>query len=301
MCGKMKRCMFLMVVLAISSGGVFADAIWIAGDGNWSTASNWSTGNPPVYGEVTRISSGLSSDVTVTVDSVVTRPAYTSIGFEGHPVLVTLNIETGGDLRTEPGKSLRLGGNGIININGGTLVPWGAAIIGGEININDGIMSIGSSTWEIKSGSVITVNGGIFALSSLPSTGAAAINGGMIDIRAGRFRMTGDRRTNVEGYIDSGFLVAYGGDMNYGLEVTYDGTNTWVDSKLIPPSHCLWPTDGMELIVDDRYTITLNWGINEGLINVSGYNVYVSDSSPESRFFLTGRTPQNRKKWAQEG
>ena len=234
MCGKMKRCMFLMVVLAISSGGVFADAIWIAGDGNWSTASNWSTGNPPVYGEVTRISSGLSSDVTVTVDSVVTRPAYTSIGFEGHPVLVTLNIETGGDLRTEPGKSLRLGGNGIININGGTLVPWGAAIIGGEININDGIMSIGSSTWEIKSGSVITVNGGIFALSSLPTSGAAAIVDGLVDISGGKLRISGNRISTVEDWIESDFLVAYNGSSNYNLESTYDGTYTWVEAVIVP-------------------------------------------------------------------
>ncbi len=139
-----------------------------------------------------------------------------------------LNVDSGGlSVENELLIGHHLNGIATINISGGTVFgllastgKYGASnavinMTGGEFNVT------GSFALCVTSGTstLINLDGGVMTLGGL-----AVNDGGLLDIGQGVLKIVGNVVSTVNGYINSGKIIGYGG---YGsLSVAYDGQYT---------------------------------------------------------------------------
>jgi hypothetical protein len=130
---------------------------------------------------------------------------------------VTMNS---GTMTTDNRVYIGFQGNGTLNMNGGTINVGGAFGIG----YNDAGGTAGRGYVNLNGGTINAA--GTFTMSSP----AGCV--GRLDITGGTLNLTGDKRTTVQGYIDNGYIVAYGG---MGIvNMSYDGVKTIVTGAVDP-------------------------------------------------------------------
>lgn len=197
------------------------DATWTdaSGDHNWFTPENWSEFPTPAHWA--KIRNGLPGP-TIAGEGAVARRVH--IGYsEGGALTMdsgTLVIGTD-DLRL--GKN---GGSGILNmISGSISIARDLDVGGGDpgiVNMTGGTITV-SRDLEMpdETGSTAEVNfsGGTIYLGRDLLMG----DGGMLDITAGTLIIDANAVPAVQGYIDNGWITAYGG--NGTVQVDYDSTN----------------------------------------------------------------------------
>ncbi|MFI5460594.1 MAG: hypothetical protein ACHRXM_34705, partial [Isosphaerales bacterium] len=194
---------------------LLANVSWIlAGNGDWNTAANWSTGKVPGAGDDVNLD-GPSGSYVITYSSGTS--AVNSIN--GSKDQLSL---TGGSLEVDAASEF----DGTLNLSGGTLVAngeitlkgnnsWSGSTISGTADVsNDGVMTIGASTaylsgtWN-NTGTLALGSGAQVSLSSggllnnqatglidlhdysLPIVGTGAVN------NAGTIRMSSGTNINI--------------------------------------------------------------------------------------------------------
>jgi hypothetical protein len=223
MCKKLIYPISFVLVLGLVCDVQAADVIWTdAGpDHLWSTPTNWDTGTFPTPAdtaqidmlpgpiianegavEVYEVSVGDTSSGALTVDGgTLTTTEYIRVG-RGAGSNGTLNMISG---TITIGANLILGqkGHGTLNMAGGTITVGGTLQIArkpeatGHVNLDGGIIITNSIVMRRDIGSV-----------------------GTMDVTAGTLIINGDALSNVQGFIDNGWITAYDG--NGTLQLDYN-------------------------------------------------------------------------------
>ena len=230
----------LSFVLVLSLVGIVQaqDATWTdaSGDHNWFTSENWS--EFPTDAHWAKIRNGLPGP-TIAGEGAVARRVH--VGYaEGGALTMddgTLDI-SGDDLLM--GKN---GNTGTLNMNGGTItVARDLEVAGGNpgfLNMTGGTIIVGDD-FEIPE-----LEGDGVSIAEVHLDGGAIIIGGdlhmfdqgSLDITAGTLILDGNVVSAVQGYIDNGWITAYGGDGTVQLD--YDVTNQ--DQTTLKGVHKLKP------------------------------------------------------------
>ena len=214
---------FVLVLFLV--GNVQATTQWTdadPGDHLWSTEGNWDAGLPDADDWV-KIRNGAPGATLVSEGAVADR---VHIGYEPESALTVdggtlLIVETGDDLRI--GKN---GGSGILNMISGSITVARDFEVGGG---DPGVVNM--------TGGTITVADDLMIPDDTASTGELNLDGGTIivnddfvmadvgamNITAGTLIIDANVVSTVQGYIDNGWITAYGGDGTVQLD--YDVTN----------------------------------------------------------------------------
>lgn len=245
-----KACVKTVILIMVASYGFTFGAVedtvrWTGnGDGTtWNMNSNWlrfgdqenwagGTAYPENWQRI-YIGYGLTSgsETNVTIGSGVSAVSETFyIGMDSDPAAsVILNIASGGAYTNSGYVFGKAESKAVFNINGSFQVRM-TDFQGAIVNIEDGgLMRIYSEWWYIRNGTTINVaEGGTFAITADSGYGANGYSGGVVDLQGGVFRINGDKTALAQTYISSGFVTAYGGSSGYDLEITYDGSYTYI-------------------------------------------------------------------------
>ncbi len=198
-------------------------------DHNWFTAVNWDPSGPPTLNDQAIINflpgptiasegavayvvyvgyGGSTGALTVDGGTLMTSPWGIAVG-EGAGTVGTFNMNSGTVTTTD--FMLGYGGTGTLNMTGGTIIAegtgdWDGLFVGG------GGTGIGH----------LHLDGGTITTTYLQY--ARQGGSGTIDITAGTLIIDGDVTAAIEGYIDDGWITAYGGAGQLLLD--FDTTNT---------------------------------------------------------------------------
>ncbi|MCB0663649.1 MAG: hypothetical protein KDC24_12965, partial [Saprospiraceae bacterium] len=182
----MQKLILLLISLSSFLSTFGATITWDgdAGDGQWTTATNWDGDVLPGAGDDVVIANG--NDVTistgsVTVNTVKINNNASDLTIAAGATLNVFNSGAGSTLEVANG-GLKLYGN--VNITGGST---GLLIYGNFQNYNTGVLDIsGSSSYCINSIQDLTNNGTIYldggSIASLNTIGSFFDNNGTIDI-----------------------------------------------------------------------------------------------------------------------
>jgi hypothetical protein len=202
------------------------DATWTDAEGNhlWSTPGNWS--EFPTLAHWAKVRNGPPGPTIASEDAVASR---VHVGYEEGSALTVEGgtlVVSGDDLLL--GKN---GGSGTLNMISGTIDvardfevgggdPGIINMTGGTITVADDFMipELIASTAEVNlDGGTIIINGD---LTMRPD--GDTMNG-KLNITAGTLILAGNVVSTVQGYIDNGWITAYGG--NGTVQLDYDVTN----------------------------------------------------------------------------
>jgi len=217
------------LVLMVGSVSNAADVHWKGGGGNnlWSTPANWEFNRIPNTGDNVFIDPPAANapNGPVIQDGIDAKINGLSCEVAGEPTMTM----TGGTLEMIDYVWWGDGDNshGTFNMSGGTIT------VGNEFELGWGG---GSGTWIMTGGSVtvgelvlptatgkkgeLFLHGGVF---NVGSAGIRMTDVGMIDVGDGQLIVEGDVASTIQGFIDSGLIIAYDGGGRILLD--YDITN----------------------------------------------------------------------------
>jgi hypothetical protein len=211
-----------VLLTALAGSALAADVQWTGAgpDDNWTTASNW---NPPFVPIATDKAKLVTLPGPLISDGMAAVCQWLVIGDtangELHMTGGTLNVSgtpdswtivayapsdvatftmDGGTMTTSNRVYVGFQGNGTLNMNGGTIN------VGGTFGIGYGEGFTTGRGYVYLNGGTINASG-TFTMSS--PTGCI----GTLDIYGGTLNLTGDKQAIVQGYIDNGWIIAYGG------------------------------------------------------------------------------------------
>jgi hypothetical protein len=215
-------------ILALSLvGNVQAvDTTWTdadPGDHLWSTAGNWDTSVLPTTADWVKVRNGPPG---ATIANEGAEALKISVGYDDESVLTV----DGGTLTTD--EDLALGWNsgagtlemisGVINCGKDLEVGRGADgtlnMTGGTINVGDDLMIPEAATTNTAQ---VNLYGGTIIVNDIISMTAT----GTLNITAGTLIIDANVVSTVQGYIDNGWITAYGGNGNGTVQLDYDVTN----------------------------------------------------------------------------
>ncbi len=200
---------------------------WTGADPNtnlWSSEDNWDIGVPGIGNQANIYVNGLAL-----IDSSVEAVATGTWARWGLPVdpnsdPIVLDM-TGGSL-TLNRWALGNSGPAIVNISGGTISTAGLTIMGDSagadttLNISGGTVNLGAALrMKDAAESNVYLSGGVLTASSLDFRSIDP-SSNTIDLAGGTLILAGDDTGTVNGYVDSGRIIAYGGAGK--VIVTYD-------------------------------------------------------------------------------
>ena len=232
MCKKLIYLISFVLVLSLAGDVQAATVTWAttvtwtdAGpDSLWSTAANWDS----------------DQALPTSIDDV-------DIGFWGHPAHPGPTIASGNAVAN----CLKVGvnGEGTLTVDGGTLTTTNELSVAhgggsaGTLNMKSGAIIVGSRYHVARAGTgnlnmtggAITVNGHFIIGSYSEATAHVQLDGGTInaggpfemgmagsvstmDIEAGTLIIAGNALAKVQGYIDNGWITAYGGNGTLHLD-----------------------------------------------------------------------------------
>ena len=250
----MKKLVSLLVLVLICSttfGSLDTNWVkWTGGNGSWSTNSNWLRYDgaqvAPVYWNPVYIGAEATSgsNITVTVaanTTIATLKTYLGISTDPAASCI-LNVSSGSTYYNGYNTSggavgntfFTAGSKAVVNTSG-NIIGWGIDFNGANVTINDGGM-VQSKTayWYVRNGAKVTLNeGGIFSASNATAYGNNGISG-VVDICGGTFQLSGNRVSNVNSYMASNFLTAYGDTDDSKLLVVYDSVNNLTKVTAVP-------------------------------------------------------------------
>ena len=221
-----KKLIYFVLVLGLVGNVQAQDATWTdaTGDHNWFTPENWS--EFPTDAHWAKVRNGLPGP-TIAGEGAVARRVH--VGYsEGGALTVD-----GGNLVISADDLLlgKNGGSGTLNIISGTIDvardfevgggnPGIVNMTGGTITVADDFMipEVIASTAEVNlDGGTIIVN------DDLNMRADGDTMNGKLNITAGTLIIDANVVSIVQGYIDNGWITAYGG--NGTLQLDYDVTN----------------------------------------------------------------------------
>ena len=221
-----KKLIYFVLVLGLVGNVQAQDATWTdaAGDHNWFTPENWS--EFPTDAHWAKVRNGLPGPTIAGVGAVARR---VHVGYsEGGALTVD-----GGNLVISADDLLlgKNGGSGTLNMISGTIDvardfevgggnPGIVNMTGGTITVADDFMipEVIASTAEVNlDGGTIIVN------DDLNMRADGDTMNGKLNITAGTLIIDANVVSIVQGYIDNGWITAYGG--NGTVQLDYDVTN----------------------------------------------------------------------------
>jgi hypothetical protein len=227
---------------------------WIAGNGDWSTASDWSGGQLPGPGDDVVIPSGVTVTHSTGTDTIHQISDTGTVILSGG----TLNIDATGTLGSVDITGGTLGGTGDVTVTGdatlgggsltstGTITLEGNSTLAGDVTIAGTVINDGTITWtgdgtiQLTGGTLDNEPGSTFVADSNDSPTGQTITGTGTFISDGTFDKTGSEPTtfssgatfdsNGSVTIDSGLVTLDGGnnsgtitvDNGAGLTITGD-------------------------------------------------------------------------------
>jgi hypothetical protein len=258
MCKRLVSLICLVLVLALVADVQAATVNWI-GEGSdqpWSIPANWDSGALPTVADVVniktspgpivlnegavaknlRIGTSGNDDATLTVDGgVLELDAWSAVGAWPATAKGTLNMKSG----TFNCKNELVVGNqgaGIVDMIGGTLMV--------TFNLKIGREATGVGHVDLRGG-IITAN------NLLMREEAGSV--GTMDVGGGTLILNGNDLATVQGYVDKGWITAYGG---YGtIQLGYDETK---DTTTLEAIHNLKPNPAHRSIVEPG-DVELSW------------------------------------------
>ena len=242
----MKR-LFVLSIILLSSFSFAGELDTVKWDGNagttdWHTSGNWlrfgtqegwSLGRAvPESWQRAYIGKDMPSGSNVVVDinggAAATEVFYVGLNTDAVNS-VTVNLASGVSWSNSGYVLAQAQSKATFNVDG-TLTIRMADFNGATINIGDGgYMRIYTNWWYLRTGTKVNVaEGGIMSFSLDSGYGATGRGAGAINLEGGVVRLDGDKTALAESYISSGFVIAYEGNSNYTLEVSYDGSHTYI-------------------------------------------------------------------------
>ena len=292
MCKKLISLTPLIIVLGLVGNVTVVRATdWInaAGDGNWHTAGNWSSGLPNA-GEKVIIES--STPMTwPTLDGGTADCARLSIGD-------TENMH--GELTVTGGVTLKVNGELRLGRKESIPTPVGYLYISGsdtKIFVTDiiqcgrhgkGIIVMSGGylhcdatlqmAYRFDGSAEVHLSGGTIDLSGNPGITAYANDGipgtAFIDISGnGKITLAGNQISTIETLISGGEIIAYGGEGT--VLVTYNGQTTTVTAMGLAEASKPNPADEATDVPRD---VVLSWKAGEYVPAINGHKVYFSEN-----------------------
>jgi hypothetical protein len=215
---------FFVLVLSLAGNVQAQDATWTdaSGDHNWFTSENWS--EFPTDAHWAKVRNGLPGP-TIAEEGAIARRVH--VGYsEGGALTVD-----GGTLVVAADDLLlgKNGGEGILNMISGSIdVARDFEVGGGNpgiVNMTGGTITV-ADDFEIPetegnpdSPAQVHLNGGTISIGG----DLHMFEYGLLDIAAGTLIIDGNSVSDVQGFIDNGWITAYDGDGRVQLD--YDVTN----------------------------------------------------------------------------
>ena len=261
-----------------------SSTIWVGGSGNWSTASNWSTGSVPnSLSTNVCINDGVSTGIQVTLDTSV------SVG--------TLTIDSGNSLIIGNNQELTVGGNisnsGQISIsataNTTVLAITGAVSLsgGGTLTLTTSGAGGGAYIYQATGGSVLTnVDNTILGQGQIGYNGLSLVNqsGGTINANvSGATLLLNTGSMTNQGLAESttGILEFAGMTVaNAGGNITANGSSSTVQfvGTTIQAGTLNNTIAGGVLGVPGGSSDTLDGGTTNGSVTINGIYSIANDS-----------------------
>ena len=232
MCTRLFHLISFVLVLSLVGDVQAALVYWTdtTGDHNWFTPSNWDIGTVPTPADDVRIK--LIPGPTIANEGAVADTVKVGDG----SATCALTVD-GGTLTAFANIRVASAADniGTLNMISGTINVGRDLSVGvkglGTLNMVGGIIKV-TSVFQIPSHTGtghVDLDGGIITANNLELrpqvvVGTEETSGvGTMDIRAGTLIIDGDKLSLVQGYIDNGWITAYGG--NGTLQMDYDATN----------------------------------------------------------------------------
>jgi hypothetical protein len=192
----------------------------------WSTLTNWDTGTLPTSVDKVRI--GILPGPTIANEGAVADAVH--VGHGGTAGALTVD---GGTFTTTGWLQLarNAGSEGTLNMKSGTITT-GGQLMGHQgsctLNMTGGTITVEADLkipGKAEGTGHVNLYGGIITANNIEMREEAGSVGTM-DVRAGTLIIDGDNLSLVQGYIDNGWITAYGGSNGNGtLQLDYDVTN----------------------------------------------------------------------------
>jgi hypothetical protein len=229
----------LVTMLSIASFAHGYTYFWCYTSGDWDSAAVWggTAPSPMVDGQAL-----VYNGATLNVDKSEQGAWDCTIGYAGGNELgATINIAS--DITWTIHNSLMLadGAVGIINVYGtaqSSGLRMGLRTVGaGTINVySGGTLKVGNGGWPINLGEVASANINLIGTGNMEILGDWNLNlysgRGHIDIEAGQLKVLGDHRTELQTFINSGWITSHGGNSTHCyLAVTYVDGYTYVKTE----------------------------------------------------------------------
>ena len=274
-------CMIFTLCFLFTNNVYSATLRWTNGAGNqfWSTSANWDQGRVPdaaLMDDAGIKKTGASKAVFSEADG--SKSAwFISVGYEsGYSGELEI---TGGTLTAPWGLTFNKSGssssNSTVNMSGGTLNLLG----------NAGIFELGrrgTATFNLTGGTVNCVSitipaGGIYGYLNLNggsvSAGALSVLGppnGLINITKGKLILTGDKTSQINGYISNGAIVPYPGQT--GRKIINAVYDTYLSGKTVVTASRTdfaqaWNPVPMDGQPDIEKSAILSWTPGDGAIS----------------------------------
>ncbi len=261
MCKKTAFLLSFVMLLALAGNVQAIDIVWTdtTEDHSWFTAANWEPSGPPTLNDLALINllpgptiasegavayvvypgyDGGTGAMTMDGGTLMTSPWGIAVGEGGAGTVGTFNMNSG--TITTPDFMLGYGGTGTLNMTGGTItiVEWGLYVGGdgtgiGYVNLDGGTIT----TVDL----IFGYNGG----------------SGTIDITAGTLIIDGDVVSTVQGYIDSGWITAYGGSGTVLYDYADGKTTLWSIAVIVIITESDGSTQVAESGITDSYEVVL--------------------------------------------
>jgi len=265
-----------IVVLSLVGNVQAAEVDWTdsTGDHLWSTPANWTNDTLPTSADDTRI-------------RMVPGPTVANEGAISNIIRVGSGNSTG-DLTIDGGTLTTTGSLWIANDGGSTGTVY---MISGTINASSlNVARRGLGTLNMTGGTIIANNFRIGQTST--ATGHVNLHGGIItannfvmrdgssvgtmDVKAGTMLIDGNAVSTVQGFIDNGWITAYGGDgtLHLDYDVTNEGQTTLKAVHNLNPN----PADGSTVVAGE---VELSWTLPDPCVpgQPVSVDVYFTDFS----------------------
>ncbi|HUT45647.1 MAG TPA: hypothetical protein VMX36_05145 [Sedimentisphaerales bacterium] len=256
-------CLFCFVLALALVGDVQAvDVTWtdVSSDHLWSTITNWDSSTLPTSADRALIPM-LPGPTIMSEGAVADKIA---VGTSSSPAALTVD---GGTLTTTHWLILANanGSEGTLNMNSGAITIGDRLAVGyrglGTLNMTGGTITITNNLLipeRVEGTGHVDLHGGIITTGNLVMR-ENADSVGTMDIMTGTLIIDGDNLSTVQGYIDNGWITAYGSDygrLHLDYDVTNEGKTTLKATHLLNPN----PTDGSTVPVSVNQ---LQWTLPE--------------------------------------
>jgi hypothetical protein len=216
MSNKIKIVITMIVMLSLAGSTQAYTYSWCSSSGNWADAARWDVKPSPAVAGMALIYNGAVLDVTTAGQGCWDL----ALGYV--PGGATVNVAAG--IQWDVAGSGMVGhdgGVGVLNVYGianfaGLRVSTNSAG-SGTINVyNGGILKAGVGGWAVNVGELGTANINLKGNGSMEVGGDGgfhlSMNGhGHIDIEAGQLKVLGDYHTQLQGYVNNGWITSHGG------------------------------------------------------------------------------------------